>query len=110
MDSIKVKQNKTDPRSLYTYLGRASVKTVTFQHTERETNKLLDIVFEVVLDDERHCEFLIRLETPMGSIRSFIDKLRDAVKHPKPHHWDGDLFHKAVTGKTPREQMEELVR
>jgi len=110
MDSIKVKQNKSVPGSLYTYLGPASVKTVTFQHTGKATNKLLDIVFEVILDDERHSEFLIRLETPMSSIRSFIDKLRDAVKHPMPHPWDGDLLHKAVTGKTPRQQMEELIR
>ena len=57
MESIKVKQYKNDSKSFFTYLGSARAKEIAFQHTENPDLKLLDIVFETVLDDHRPAEF-----------------------------------------------------
>ena len=103
MKSINVSAYKNDPKSLYTYLGAARVKTITFQHTENPKYKLLDILFETVLDDQTRSEFLIRLETSMVEIQTLFEELTHAIKNPKPHPWDEDLFDKAVIGKTTRE-------
>jgi hypothetical protein len=110
MDSIKVGQYKNDPRSFFTYLGSARAKEIAFQPTESPDLKLLDIVFEIVLDDQRPAEFLIRLETPMSEMRTLLNKLGQALKHPKQHPWDEDKFDRAVTGRTIRERNEELLR
>jgi len=110
MESIKVKLYKDDPSSLYSYLGQAGIKAVTFQHTEDPNLKLLDIAFEMRLDSKLPAEFLIRLETPMNEIKALIKKLMEAIKNPKPHPYDEDLFDRAVTGKTLRERNEELVK
>lgn len=109
MESIKVKQYKNDPRSFFTCLGAARAKEIAFQHTESDF-KLLDIIFEVVLDGQRHTESLIRLETPMTEVRSLLNKLVSAIEHPMPHPWDADKFDRAVTGKTVRERNEELLK
>ena len=109
MESIKVKQYKKDPRSFFTYLGSARAKEIAFQHTDNPDLKLLDIVFETVLDDHRPAEFLIRLETPMTEVQTLLDKLVQAIEHPMPHPWDEDKFDKAVTGKTVREENELLI-
>ena len=110
MDTIKVKQYKNDPRSFFTYLGSARAKEIAFQHTESPDLKLLDIVFEIALDDHRPAEFLIRLETPMTEVRTLLNKLVQAIEHPMPHPWNEDKFDRAVTGKTVRERNEELLR
>jgi len=110
MESIKVKQYKNDPRSFFTYLDSARAKEIAFQHTESPELKLLDIVFEIVLDDSRPAEFLIRLETPMSEVQNLLNKLVQAIEHPMPHPWDEDKFDRAVTGKTIRERNEELLR
>jgi hypothetical protein len=110
MESIKVRQYKNDPRSFFTYLGSARGKEIAFQHTENPDVKLLDIVFEVALDDHRPAEFLIRLETPMTEVRDLLNRLIQAIEHPMPHPWDEDKFDRAVTGKTIRERNEELLR
>lgn len=53
---------------------------------------MLDIIFEVVLNGQRHAEFLIRLETPMAEVRSLLNKLVRAIEHPMPHPWDANKF------------------
>ena len=68
------------------------------------------MLVEVDLDNGCRAEFLIRLETTMEAIQSLSTKITEAMECPKPHPWDEDLFHKAVTGKTMREQTEELLR
>lgn len=110
MNTIKTKEYKNDPRSFFTYLGSARAKEIAFQHTESPDLKLPDIVFEIVLDDHRPAEFLIRLETPMTEVRNLLTKLVQAIEHPRPHPWDEDKFHKAVTGKTIRESNEEFLK
>ena len=110
MKSIEVKQYKDDPQSLYSYLGQAGIKAVTFQHTEDPKLKLLDIAFEIRLDSKLPAEFLIRIETPMSEINALLEKLTQAIKNPKPHPYDEDLFDRAVTGKTLRKRNEELVK
>jgi hypothetical protein len=110
VESIKVKQYKKDPKSFFTYLGSARAKEIAFQHTESRDLKLLDIVFEVALDDQSPAEFLIRLETPMAEVGNLLNKLVQAIEHPMPHPWDEDKFDRAVTGKTVRERNEELLR
>ena len=110
MDSIKVKPYKNDPSSFFTYLGEARAKEIALQHTDSRGSALLDIVFEVDLGDHRPAELLIRLETPLAEVRALLDKLGQAIQHPKPHPWDEDKFDKAVTGRTVREQNEEMLR
>jgi hypothetical protein len=110
MDAIKVKQYKNDPRSFFTYLGPARAKEITFQHTENPDFKLLDIVFEIVLDDQLPAEFLIRLETSMTEVRTIINKLVQAIDHPMPHPWYEDKFDRALTGMTNRERNEDLLK
>lgn len=109
MAAIEVKKYKNDPKSFYSYLWQAKVKEISFQHTGPSNLKLLDIVFESTGDDSIPAELLIRLETPMSEINAFLNKLIEAIDHPKPHPWDEDLFDKAVTGKTVRELNEELM-
>lgn len=110
MEPIKVRPYKNDPRSFFTYLGAARVKEVAFQHTESPELKLLDIIFEIPLDDHNASEFLVRLETPMPEVQALLNKLVQAVEHPMPHPWDEDKFYKAVTGETVREQNEVLLK
>ena len=109
MESIKVKQYKNGPRSFFTYFGAARAKEIAFQHTESDF-KLLDIIFEVVLDGQHHAEFLIRFETPMTEVRGLLNKLVRAIEHPMPHPWDTDKFDRAVTGKTVRKRNEEVLK
>jgi hypothetical protein len=109
VESINVKQYKNDPRSFFTYLGSARAKEIAFQHTESPDIKLLDIVFEVTLDDHCPAEFLIRLETPVTEVQTLLHKLVQAIEHPMPHPWDEDKFYRAVTGKTVREENELLI-
>ena len=33
-----------------------------------------------------------------------------AAEHPVPHPWLNDMFHKAVTGSTPQELQDELLK
>jgi len=108
MKSVNVREYKTDSNSHFVYLGQAKAKAIEFQHTEDRNIRLLDIVFEVPLENQEPCEFLIRLETYSEEIRMFQDKLNYAIEHPVPHPSDDDLFHKAVTGSTPREKLNEL--
>jgi hypothetical protein len=107
MDSIKVEQYKNDPNSFFIYLGAARAKEIAFQHTESPDLKLLDIVFEVFLDDHRPAELLIRLETPMTEVKTLLNRLVQAIDHPKPHPWIEDKFYRAVTGKTFLDQRNE---
>ncbi|MGO9613912.1 MAG: hypothetical protein ACLPX5_12870 [Dissulfurispiraceae bacterium] len=99
MESITVDQYINDPRSFFTYLGSARVKEIAFQHTENPDHKLLDIVFEILLDDHHPAEFLIRLETHMTEVQNMLNKLAQAIEHPMPHPWDEDKFEKAVIGE-----------
>ena len=78
-------------------------------HTEIN-QKLLDIVFEVPLEDQEPSEFLVRLETSSEEIDTFRDMLDYAAEHPVPHPWLNDMFHKAVTGSTPQELQDELLK
>lgn len=110
MEAITTEPYKNDLKSFFTYLGKARIKAVTFQHTEERDQKLLDIVFEIPLKDGHLSEFLVRLETKMTEVNNLIYKLTEAVKNPKPHPWNEDLFQKAVTGTTNKEVNEELMR
>ena len=105
MKAIDVGHYKADNRSRFVYLGAARVKAVELQHTERG-ERLLDIVFEVPLEDQEPCEFLIRLETSAREVAALHDELQYAIQHPLPHPWENDLFSKAVSGMTPRQQLE----
>ena len=67
MKTINVGHNKKDGRSRFVYLGAAKVKAIEVQHTEFN-QLLLDIVFEVPLEDQESCEFLVRLETASEEI------------------------------------------
>jgi hypothetical protein len=87
MDSIRVKPYKNDPRSYFSYLGRASI-----------------------LDDGLPAELLLRLETPFKEIQGFVEKLNQAIASPRAHPNRDDLFNKAVTDSTPREDCEELLK
>jgi len=108
MKTIQVGRYKTDNRSRFVYLGAARVKAVELQPTERG-QRLLDIVFEVSLEDQEACEFLIRLETSAREVASLHDKLEYAIEHPLPHPWENDLFSKAVSGVTPREYLSSIL-
>jgi hypothetical protein len=108
MKQIKVGHNKIDSRSRYVYLGSATAKAVEMQPTETNL-RLLDIVFEVPLEEQEPCEFLIRVETSSMEVLAFLEKLRYAIDHPLPHPWENDLFDKAVTGKTFREVMSSVL-
>ena len=72
--------------------------------------KLSEFKFEVPLEDQKPCEFLVRLETAPEEILTFHDKLEYAIEHPVPHPWLNDVFHKAVTGSTPQELQNELLK
>ena len=109
MKAINVGYNKKDGRSRFVYLGAAKVNIIEVQHTEIN-QQLLDIVFEVPLEDQEPCEFLIRLETTSEEIVTFHDKLQYAIEHPVPHPWLNDIFQKAVTGSTPKELQDELLK
>lgn len=108
MKSVNVGQYKKDPRSQFVYLGQAEAKAIECQHTENPNIQLLDIVFEVPLEDQETCEFLIRLETHSEELRILQRKLSYAIEHPIPHPADNNLFHKAVTGMTLSEKEGKL--
>ena len=110
MKSVNVKQYKKDSKSHFVYLGQAKAKAIEFQHTENRNIRLLDIVFEVPLEDQQSCEFLIRLETSPEEISMFQEKLSYAIEHPVPHPSDNDLFEKAVVGMTSREREDGLLK
>ena len=110
MESINVRCYKNDEMSNYVYLGAARVKAVEIQPTERREYGLLDLVFEVPLEGREPAEFLIRLETFSAQVVELRDKIHFAINHPRPHPWSDDLFSKAVTGMTPREQHETILR
>ncbi|MBE3139383.1 MAG: hypothetical protein IMZ53_02245 [Thermoplasmata archaeon] len=110
MDSIRVKPYKNDPRSYFSYLGRASIKAIDFQGIESASLALLDIVFVSNLDDGFPAELHFRLETPFKEIKGFVEKLNQAIASPRAHPNRDDLFNKAVTGSTPREDCEELLK
>ena len=109
MKTINVGQNKKDGRSRFVYLGAAKVKAIEVQHTEIN-QRLLDIIFEIPLEDQKPCEFLVRLETAPEEIVTFHDKLNYAIENPVPHPWLNDMFIKAVTGSTPQELQDELLK
>ena len=109
MKSVNVGQYKNDRNSHFVYLGQAKAKAIEFQHTENRNIRLLDMVFEVPLEGRNSCEFLIRLETDSEEINLLQKKLDYAIENPVPHPSDNDLFHKAVTGMTPKEKMESVI-
>jgi len=110
MKSVNVKQYKKDSKSHFVYLGQAKAKAIEFQHTENRNIQLLDIVFEVPLEDQKPCEFLIRLETDSEEINMLQEKLNYAMEHPVSHFSENDLFHKAVIGMTLSEKEGELTK
>jgi len=109
MKAINIGHNKEDGRSRFVYLGAAKVKAIEIQNTDKN-ERLLDIVFEVPLEDQEPCEFLIRLETATEEIVTFHDKLQYAIEHPVPHPCLNDMFHKAVSGTTPKKLHNELLK
>ncbi|MBM4287911.1 MAG: hypothetical protein FJ135_07140 [Deltaproteobacteria bacterium] len=98
MEPIYVGKYKDDPNYWCSYLGRARIKEIIFQHTETNLT-LLDILFEITDEDGHPAEFLIRLETPITEIDAFLNKLREAIDHPKPHPYHPDLFYEAISRK-----------
>jgi hypothetical protein len=110
MKSVNVGQYKKDSRSHVVYLGQAKAKAIEFQHTENRNIRLLDIVFEVPLENQEPCEFLIRLETHSEEINMLQKKLNYAIENPVPHPSDNDLFEKAVIGMTGDELLKDHER
>lgn len=108
MKAINVGQYKKDKRCHFVYLGEAKAKEIVLQPTERK-HWLLDIAFEVPLEDQKPCGFLIRLESFYEEICILNAKLRYAIDNPVPHPCPHDLFHKAVTGMTPNDQSQVLL-
>ena len=110
MKVLNVGHYKNDDRSRFVYLGAAKAKAVHLQPTEQPGLKLLDVVFEVPIEGENPCEFMLRLETSIEEIDRLIDYLIHATENPRPHPYMHDLFQKAVTGRTPFEEHQSLIR
>jgi hypothetical protein len=100
MKSIAVNHYKSDPRSYYTYLGKAKVDKIVYQGTEDPGLMLLDVVFKTTLDDSQTAKFLIRLETPNEDVRDLIVGLAKKYNDPELHPCMDDSFHEAVTGRS----------